>query len=69
MTNKGYKRITAFLFLVIAVVHGLRLAFGWQVIIHNIQIPMWISVVAVVLALTLACYGWQLGREEKKKRK
>lgn len=69
MTNKGYKQITAVIFLIISIVHGLRLLLGWPVTIGSISIPIWISAIAVVMALTLACYGFKLGQEEKRKKK
>jgi hypothetical protein len=45
------------IFLIVAVAHALRLVFKWQVIVAGWDVPMWVSVVAVVIAAYLAYEG------------
>ena len=45
------------LFLIIAVLHALRLLYGWPAVIGTFVVPMWASWVAVVVAGTLSYHG------------
>ena len=46
--------VTATLFLVMAIVHLLRIILGWQVEIGGFSIPFWVSWLAVPVAGALA---------------
>ena len=48
----------AFLVLV-AVGHALRLFYRWPVVINQITIPMWPSVLAIIVMLGLAVALWR----------
>ena len=48
----------AFLVLV-AVGHALRVCFQWPVVIDQIAIPMWPSVLAIIVMLGLAVALWR----------
>jgi hypothetical protein len=37
----------------------LRVAFGWEVTVNGISIPIWASVIACVVAATLAFMLWR----------
>jgi hypothetical protein len=43
----------------VAIVHVLRLLFGWSVTINGTDIPMWVSVVAFVMTAGLAVGLWR----------
>jgi len=63
MSEKKFLIISGLIFLVVAVIHVLRLALGWQVIIGDWAVPMWVSWVACVIAGFLAYVGWKLSRQ------
>ena len=47
------------LFVVIAVSHLLRIIFGWSAQIGGLDIPVWVSWLAVVIAGALAYFGFR----------
>jgi len=57
MQQTAYNTITAVLFLVIALLHLLRIIFGWPAQIGGLDIPVWVSWVALVVAGALAYFG------------
>lgn len=63
MNNKIYLRTISFVFLVIAVLHLFRLVDGWEAVINNYTLPMWISWVAVLIAGFLAFRGYQISKQ------
>jgi uncharacterized membrane protein YhaH (DUF805 family) len=54
LNRKTYMTVTATLFLVMAIVHLLRIILGWQVEIGGFSIPFWVSWLAVPVAGALA---------------
>lgn len=46
----------------VAIGHLLRLVFGWTVVVNGIQIPMWASVVGLVVPGGLVCMLWRESR-------
>jgi protein-S-isoprenylcysteine O-methyltransferase Ste14 len=52
--------IAATVFVLIALAHVLRIAFGVQVTVGTTEVPTWVSAVGVVVALALA---WLLVRD------
>ena len=56
--KKPFTYIAALIFALIALVHLLRLIFGWVVTIMGADVPMWGSVVALVLSGVLAAGLW-----------
>lgn len=57
MKPETYWKVTGIIFLVIAVLHGLRVLLGWQAVIGGWLVPMWPSAIAVVVAGYLAYQG------------
>ena len=49
-------------FLVIGLVHILRIIFGWEVVIDHVVIPIWISGVGALLSGLLAVMVWKESR-------
>jgi hypothetical protein len=43
----------------VAIAHAIRLSFGWAVIIDGIDIPMWVSWVALLITGALAMGLWR----------
>jgi len=50
--------VTATLFLVVALMHLLRIIFGWSVEIGSLSIPFWVSWLGVLVAGALAYFGF-----------
>jgi hypothetical protein len=59
LAQATYNWITAALFLIIAVVHLLRVIFGWPAQIGDLGIPQWVSWLALVVTGALAWYGFR----------
>ena len=59
MNQKTYNGITAALFLIIALLHLLRIVFGWSAEIGGVAIPMWASWLALVVTGALAYVGFR----------
>jgi hypothetical protein len=62
MRQKTFSLVVGMIFLLIAIMHGLRLAFRWEVVLNGWSVPMWVSAVAVPIAAYLAFEGLKLGR-------
>lgn len=54
MHAKPVTKITALLFMFGALVHLLRVLFGWNVMIGSAMVPLWASIVIVPVALVIA---------------
>ncbi|MBI3615606.1 MAG: hypothetical protein HY211_03710 [Candidatus Omnitrophica bacterium] len=52
MTQKNFIRVAGGVFLAVALLHGARLIFGWEVMIAGWQVPRWVSGAGLALA------GW-----------
>src|SRR6266699_1173665 len=62
LNQKTYMTVTATLFLVMGIVHLLRIIFGWQVEIGGLSIPFWASWLALPVAGALAYFGFTQNR-------
>ena len=58
LNRRTYMTVTATLFLVVAIMHLLRIIFGWQVEIGGLSIPFWVSWLGVLVAGGLAYFGF-----------
>jgi len=47
------------IFAIVAVMHLLRFVLGWDATIARTEIPMWVSVLALVIAGVLAIGLWR----------
>jgi len=59
MQQTAYNTLTAVLFLVVALVHLLRIIFEWSAQIGGVTLPMWASWLALVVAAALAYFGFR----------
>ena len=48
-TEKSLLLITGVVFLIVAVIHFARLMFGWELIVGDLGVPLWLSWLGVVL--------------------
>jgi hypothetical protein len=60
MDQRAYNTITAVVFLIVAVLHLLRIIFGWPASIGGLDIPLWVSWLALVVTGALAYFGFRL---------
>jgi hypothetical protein len=51
---KPFTILASILFTLVAIIQLLRVALGWAVTVNGIDIPSWVSVVACLIAATLA---------------
>jgi hypothetical protein len=50
------------IFTVVAVLHILRMLYGWEVVINGMNVPMWVSVLAAIITGGLAFALWRESR-------
>lgn len=63
MTQKTFSRTASAVFTLVALGQAHRLAFGASVVIQGVSIPIWVSVIALVIAGYLAYQGFRLSRK------
>jgi uncharacterized membrane protein YhaH (DUF805 family) len=59
LSEKNYWLTTAVLFLLVSVLHGLRVLLGLELMLDGWLVPMWLSGVACVLTLCLSIHGFR----------
>lgn len=62
MSQKRYITVTGIVFLIIAVLHLLRLLLGWEAVIGGWHVPVWVSCLALVVFGYLAYTAFRLAR-------
>lgn len=60
MNQKLFYNVTLTVFSLIALLHALRLVYGWSAVIAGWEVPMWLSGLAVILAGYLAYSAFKL---------
>jgi len=50
-------------FAIVAILHLLRIIFGWEATLNGLAVPMWPSIVALVVAGGLAAGLWWESRK------
>jgi len=59
--KKRYYAIASTLFLLVGILHFIRIINGWELILGDYMIPMWMSWVAVALLGYLTIRGFSYG--------
>ncbi len=62
MSQKTFSLVVSLVFLLIAVMHALRLALRWEAVVNGWSVPMWVSALALLIAAYLAFEGLMFGR-------
>lgn len=62
---RTYLVVSGALFGIVALAHLLRLIYGWAVQFRAEIVPMWISVIGLVVAGALCVWAFALAREVK----
>jgi len=57
--------VTSSIFALIALLHALRLIYGWSVTIGEWTVPAWVSTVGFLIAGYLAFQGFLLKRKQQ----
>lgn len=65
MSQKTFSLAAGVIFSLIAMLHILRIVFGWEAILGAWAVPMWASWVAMVIAGYLAYEGFRLSRKSE----
>ena len=59
---KPFAKATVIVLAVFAIVHALRLGLGWSASVDRLDIPLWVSIAALVVAGWLAFGLWREAR-------
>jgi len=59
---KPFSTIAAVVFALVALLHLLRLVFGWQVVFNGWTVPMWLSWFGLFVAGALSVLVWREAR-------
>ena len=65
MKQGAFLVVTSSIFALIALVHALRLFYGWKVTIGDWAAPVWVSALGVLIAGYLAYQGFLLKRKQR----
>ena len=62
MNHKTFSLVAGVVFSVVALMHVVRVALGWQVVFAGWTVPMWVSWLGAVVTGFLAYQGLSLSR-------
>ena len=62
---KPFTNLAIAIFILVAVLHLLRLVFGWEVTIDGMVVPMWVSIMGFLIAGALAYFLWREAYKSK----
>ena len=63
MKQGAFGLVTSSIFALIALLHALRLFYGWTATIGDWTVPVWVSAVGFLIAAYLAFQGFLLKRK------
>jgi hypothetical protein len=64
MKQAAFVLVTSSIFALIALLHALRLIYGWNVTIGEWTVPVWVSAVGFLIAGYLVFQGFLLRRKQ-----
>jgi hypothetical protein len=56
--RKTYYEVTSLIFLIVAVLHAMRVLYGWDANVGGVEVPLWASWAAIVIAGYLSYRGF-----------
>jgi hypothetical protein len=65
MKQGTFLLVTSSIFALIALLHALRLFYGWKVTIGEWAVPVWVSAVGFLIAGYLAYQGFLFKRKQR----
>lgn len=63
MNQKTFSQVAAVIFLLVGLMHALRLIFAWHAEVNGWTVPLWVSWIALVIPFYLASEGFGLARK------
>ena len=63
MDQRTFNVVASVIFMLVALLHLLRIYMGWPVVIGSWTVPMWVSWIALVVAGGLSYFGLNLARQ------
>ena len=63
MKTNAYELVSALIFALVAVMHLVRLLQGWPVMLGTMMVPLWASILAIVVSAAVAIWGFSLVRK------
>jgi len=60
LDQSNFNKLVGFIFLIIGILHLLRALLGWNAVINNLSVPMYISWIAVVVTFFLSFKAFRL---------
>ena len=67
MSRRAYLLVTAVIFSLLALLHLVRIIFGWSAMLGSWSVPMWLSWIAIIVACALAYFGFSLAQQPARK--
>ena len=65
VTMKTYLLIASVVFLLVAIAHAMRLVCGSTIMLGTWNVPMWVSIVGVVVAGGLSIQGFKFANKPR----
>jgi len=62
MKTRDFVIVSTVIFALVAVMHLIRLALGWPVVLGMTSVPLWASLLVVLISASLAIWGLTLVR-------
>ena len=62
MKPKQFAKWASLVLTLAGLLHAVRVAVGWDLVIGEWTAPVWLSAVAAVIALYLAWQGWKIAK-------
>ena len=66
MNQRSFSLVAGIIFTVIALLHLLRIIYGWNPVIEGWMVPKWISWVALIVSGYLGYEGLRLGIKSRR---
>ena len=62
MDQRTFNAVASVIFVLVALLHLLRIYMGWPIVIGSWTVPMWVSWIGLVVAGILSYFGLSLAR-------
>ncbi len=60
MTTKSYMIVSTLIFALVALMHLIRITQGWPILLGTMTVPLWVSVLALLVFALVALWGISL---------
>ena len=62
MNTRDYVIVSSAIFALVAIMHLIRLVLGWSIVLGMTSVPLWGSLLVVLISASLAMWGFSLVR-------